>query len=142
MNFKKEPFVMFALIAAGMLVLAGCQTIRESNSRDKEEMLAAAGFQMKLAETPEQLANIEKMQQRKLVPHVKEGRNMYIYADAEFCHCVYVGTEENYQQYEGMVYQKELADQKQATAQMESENFINESAMMDWDVWGPWEPWR
>jgi len=135
MHFSKRKFSMFFLIVCGMVALTGCQTIRDSNARSKEETLAAAGFQMRQAQTPEQLANVQGMTQRKLIPHTKDGRLLYVYADAEACQCVYVGTEQNYQDYQKMVYQTNLADEQEATAEMNSETMFN------WGVWGPWGPW-
>ncbi|MEI6425628.1 MAG: hypothetical protein WCP55_25670, partial [Lentisphaerota bacterium] len=92
MYFPKLKFTVFSLIACSLVMLTGCQTIRDSNARSKEETLAAAGFQMKQAQTPEQMANIQRMSQRKLIPHTRDGKVMYVYADAEACQCVYVGT--------------------------------------------------
>lgn len=131
-QFLNRPVSVFFLIACGMVILTGCQTIRDSNAQAQEEMLAAAGFQIKQAQTPEQLANIQKMQQRKLVPHTRNGQVMYVYADAETCKCVYVGTEKNHQEYQKMAYKKELADEQQVTAE------LNREAMFDWGAWGPW----
>ena len=135
MNFFKGNVRMFFLILCGMVVLTGCQTIRDSNAKSKEEMLAAAGFQMKEAQTPEQLANVRNMPQRKLLPHTKDGQVMYVFADAEVCQCVYVGTEKSYQDYQKMVYQTDLADEQETTAAMNSE------AMIEWESWGTWGPW-
>ncbi len=135
MNFFKGNVRMFFLILCGMVVLTGCQTIRDSNAKSKEEMLAAAGFQMKEAQTPEQLANVRNMPQRKLLPHTKDGQVMYVFADAEVCQCVYVGTEKSYQDYQKMVYQTDLADEQETTAAMNSE------AMFEWESWGTWGPW-
>lgn len=135
MSFLKRQCPMFFLILCGMIALTGCQTIRDSNARSKEETLAAAGFQMKQAQTPEQLANVRNMPQRKLIPHTREGQVLYVYADAEACQCVYVGTEKNYQDYQRMVYQTELAEEQETTAELNSENRFN------WGVWGPWGPW-
>jgi hypothetical protein len=135
MHFSKRQSSIFFLIVGSMIVLTGCQTIRDSNARSKEEALAAAGFQMKQALTPEQLANVQSMPQRKLVPHTKDGQILYVFADAKSCQCVYVGTEKNYQEYQKMVYQKELADEQETTAEM------NNEAMFNWGAWGPWGPW-
>lgn len=132
MHFSKRNVSLCLLIVCGMAALVGCQTIRDSNARSKEETLAAAGFRMRQAQTPEQLANVQGMTQRKLIPHTRDGQLLYIYADAEACQCVYVGTEKNYQDYQRMVYQTELADEQEATAEMNSENMFN------WGVWGPW----
>jgi len=135
MHFSRRDISILFLVACGMVVLTGCQTIRDSNARSKEETLAAAGFQMKQALTPEQLANVQSMPQRKLIPHTREGQVMYVYADGEACQCVYVGTEKNYQDYQRMVYQTELADEQETTAE------LNNETMFNWGAWGPWGPW-
>ncbi len=135
MNFLKGNVRIFFLILCGMVVLTGCQTIRDSNAKSKEEMLAAAGFQMKEAQTPEQLANVRNMPQRKLLSHTKDGQVMYVFADAEVCQCVYVGTEKSYQDYQKMVYQTNLADEQETTAAM------NNDSMFEWESWGTWGPW-
>jgi len=119
-------FIVCSVMAAG-----GCQTIRNSKAASEEKMLAAAGFQMKQAQTPEQLADLKNMPQRKLIPHTKDGQVMYVYADAELSQCVYVGTENNYQRYQNMVFQQQLAD----------EQSMNNADYLDWEVWGPWGPW-
>jgi len=134
MHFSKRQSSMFFLIVCGVVVLTGCQTIRDSNAKSQEEMLAAAGFQMKQAQTPEQLANVQSMPQRKLVPHTRNDQVMYVYADAEACRCVYIGTEKNYQDYQKMVYQTQLADEQETTAE------LNNASMFNWSVWGPWGP--
>jgi hypothetical protein len=126
---------MFFLIAFGVIALTGCQTIRDSNAKSKEEMLAAAGFRMRQAQTPEQLTNLQNMPQRQLLPHTKDGQVVYLYADAEVCQCVYAGSETNYQDYQKMVYQTDLADEQETTAELNNETSFN------WGVWGPWGPW-
>ena len=135
MDFLKRPFSVLFLIVCGVIVFSGCQTIRDSNARSKEETLAAAGFRMRQALTPEQLTNVQGMPQRKLIPHTLNGQILYVYADAEACQCVYVGTEKNYQDYQRMVYQTELADEQETTAE------LNNETMFNWGVWGPWEAW-
>ncbi len=131
----KQSWAGFSLAIFFLALLAGCQTIENENAASAEQMLAAAGFQMKLAETPEQLANLQQMTQRKLVPHTKDGQTLYVYADADYCKCVYVGNEKNNQEYQKMSFQKDLADEKETTA------LLNEDASMNWGFWGPWGPW-
>jgi hypothetical protein len=141
MNLIKERFVMFVAIALGMTLLAGCQTIQNNNTMSKEQMLETAGFQRKTAQTPEQLANVQSMLQRQVFSRMKDGQKMYVYADGVVCQCVYVGTEDNFQQYMQISAQQQQAENQETTAEVNHEDFINESAMMDWDVWGAWEPW-
>jgi hypothetical protein len=68
-----------------VLALAACQTIENEQAQDTEQLLAAAGFHMKEASTPEQLANLQAMTQRQIVIHNPDGQLRYVYADAEDC---------------------------------------------------------
>jgi len=112
-----------------------CASIQNSEAIKTERVLAAAGFQMRLADTPEKLAKVEAMTQRKLVPHEKDGETMFVYADATACKCVYAGTQQAHQRYQQLAIQQKLAKQAENTAAM------NQDSAMDWDGWGGWGPW-
>ena len=112
-----------------------CASIQNSEAIKTERVLAAAGFQMRLANTPEKLAKVAAMTQRKLVPHEKDGETMFVYADATACKCVYVGTQQAHQRYQQLAIQQKLAKQAENTAAM------NQDSAMDWDGWGGWGPW-
>ena len=56
-----------------------------------EDTLSAAGFQMKIADTPKKMALLKSMTQNKIIIHPKNGTNYYIYADAAGCQCIYGG---------------------------------------------------
>lgn len=108
-------------------LLASCQAIERSEAENTEQLLAAAGFHMKEATTPEQLAQLDKLTQRKVVVHQQDGQPRYVYADAKDCKCVYVGNEKSYDDYQKLSTQQEIAEE-------------NADAAMDWDMWGPY-PW-
>ena len=127
MKFTRFPFV-----AAIVIMLASCAS---QEARDTEDMLAAAGFQVKYAQTPEQIANLKELTQRKLVAHPEDGGARYVYADAAGCKCVYAGDEKAYQAYEKMVVKERVAEQQEMAAEM------NEDAAMNWGAWGSWEPY-
>ena len=112
-----------------------CALIQNSEAIKTERVLAAAGFQMRLANTPEKLAKVAAMTQRKLVPHEKDGETMFVYADATACKCVYAGTQQAHQRYQQLAIQQKLAKQAENTAAM------NQDSAMDWDGWGGWGPW-
>jgi hypothetical protein len=114
-----------AALSGLMLAVAGCQAIENEEAEDTEQLLAAAGFHMKEASTPEQLANLQAMTQRKIVIQDQDGQTRYVYADAEDCKCVYVGNERNYDEYQRLSLREEIAED-------------NLDASMDWDMWGPW----
>jgi hypothetical protein len=120
---------LLALVPAlALVVLAGCAALRQSDAMDMERSLAAAGFQMKMANTPKRLAQVESLPQRKLtrVPYRDESR--FVYADEQFCKCVYVGTEAAYDRYQRLEIKQKIAEEKL-------------EASMNWDDWGVWGPW-
>ena len=100
---------MLALIVA--LPLAGCAAIQRSEAKDKEQLLAAAGFQAKPADTPEKLANLRTMPPRQLVSQSKNGKFVYSYADPDYCQCLYVGGPTEYSAYQRLAAQKEIAEE-------------------------------
>ena len=115
-------------------LLAACAAMEANQAMETEQLLAAAGFQVKLADTPDKLAHAQTLTQHKLVPHQKDGSVYYVYADATTCKCVYWGNEESYQRYQQLAFQREIADEQRMAAQM------NENAAMNWGMWGagPW----
>jgi hypothetical protein len=115
--------VMLAFIVA--LPLTGCAAIQRSEAKDTEQLLAAAGFQAKPAETPEKLTNLRTMPPRQLVSRAKDGSMVYTYADPDYCQCLYVGGPKEYSAYQRLTVEKEIAQERL-------------DAAMDWDMWGPW----
>jgi hypothetical protein len=113
------------LLSVPVFALAACQTIENEQAQDTEQSLAAAGFQMKEATTPAQLANLQAMTQRKVVIHHQDGQLRYVYADAADCKCVYVGNQRNYDEYQRLSVKEEIAQE-------------NMDASLDWGMWGPW----
>ena len=102
----------FLTASIALLALPGCATFQRADAMDKERTLAAAGFRMKLADTPERLSQIEGLPQRKLarVPAGSELR--FVYADSNYCKCLYVGTEDAYDRYQALAIEKKIADER------------------------------
>ena len=123
---------MPALAMLGALGLAGCAMMERQEATDVEQMLSAAGFQMKYANTPEKLAHLQTLTQMKLVPHTDGDRTRFVYADAKYCKCVFAGDQDAYQRYQQLALQKSIADEQRQAAMM------NEDAAMNWGMWGPW----
>jgi hypothetical protein len=142
-KFSEEPFAVktknnparsqlaavagIALLTAGLF---GCASMEADQARSTEQLLAAAGFKIKLADTPDKLAHLKTLTQNKLVPHDKDGQTMFIYADATTCQCLYIGNQDVYQRYQQLALQKKIADDQRIAAQM------NENAAMNWGMWG------
>ncbi|MDG4561175.1 MAG: hypothetical protein P9E88_07785 [Candidatus Competibacter sp.] len=124
---KALPSWVFA--ATFTIALVGCAAIQKDNTQTTEQTLSAAGFQMKLADTPAKLTQLQGLPQRKLVPQQQNGAIRYVYVDAQYCQCVYAGTETNYQEYQKLALQRQIALEEVSAAQMDT---------MDWEMWGPW----
>ena len=124
---KALPSWVFA--ATFTVALVGCAAIQKDNTQTTDQTLSAAGFQMKLADTPAKLAQLQGLPQRKLVPQQQNGAIRYVYVDAQYCQCVYAGTETNYQEYQKLALQRQIALEEVSAAQMDT---------MDWEMWGPW----
>jgi len=131
----EKPIGLISLLAVLLFVLGGCAALQNQQAMDTERLLSAAGFQMKLADTPEKMAHLKTLTQRKLVPHERDDKIYYVYADANECQCIYVGTEKAYQRYQKLALKKQIAEERLNAAEM------NENAAMDWGMWGPWGPW-
>jgi len=116
------------LVTAGLaLAVAGCASQQQLVGQ-KEDLLAAAGFRVRVADTPQRLAAMKSLPPNKFVTSVRDGRPIYKYADPLVCRCVYFGTQQNWDAYRQEVLAQQLANEAQMTA------FMNEQA---WD-WGPW----
>ena len=112
--------------------LAGCAAIERHEAGQTEQLLAAAGFQMRPADTPAKLADVERQQQHKVVRHERDGEATYVYADAADCKCLYTGDQASYDQFQKLQVQENVASQEIMAAEM------NQQAAMDWETWGPW----
>ena len=125
--------VLMSLVGLLALAAPGCR----SAALDQERLLAAAGFQMKFADTPEKKQQIAALPQRKLVPVPPgEGGNpKFVWADLEYCNCMYAGTEQAYDRYQKLAAKQRIANEQLAAAE------DAQDAEMNWELWGPWGPW-
>ena len=120
-------------IAVGMcVVVGGCAAMRAEEARSTEQLLAAAGFEVKLADSPERMARLNAMPQDTLVIHDFGGEARYTYADAAGCQCLYAGGQDAYDAFQKLNQERQIAEMNQEAAMM------NDDAAMDWGMWGPW----
>lgn len=135
---KRTNVKLFAVVFVIALALAGCATVEKDTAMDTERLLAASGFQMRLADTPQKLDKIKTMTQKKLIRHQRNGTSDYIYADATGCKCLYAGTEKAFNKFKNLAAERLSAD---------AANARDEDVKIDWDVWGgepgsTWQYWE
>ena len=84
------------LLAVPALVGAGCATLHRYQASQTEQVLTAAGFQRRPADTPE----LRSVPPYRITSRTQGGNVVYTYADPDNCHCVYVGGQNEYSEYE------------------------------------------
>jgi hypothetical protein len=126
------PLAAFVLSA---VALGACETIQQRVAQ-KEDALAAAGFEIKPANTPERETMLKRLPPNKFVQRSHGDTTHYVYADPLVCNCLYVGTQQAYDILKEHEREQHLADENQMTAQTYSDSTWN------WGAWGPWEHGR
>lgn len=125
-----------ALLGGTALALAGCASpMQQAASRGN--LLAAAGFVQRPANTPRRRAEMARLPPNRVVRTVHHDKVVYLYADPLVCDCLYIGNQHAWSHYQRELLQLHLSSQRLAAAQM------NENAAMPW-AWGHWGPgwWR
>jgi hypothetical protein len=119
------------VLAAAVLTLTGCATIRRDQAASTEELLVKAGFQIRPADNPERSHNLETMPPRKLVARSQHDKVSYTFADPYNCRCLYVGGAKEYSSYQRLVKEKRMEEER-----------LNDGEPMD-GLWGSldWHPW-
>jgi hypothetical protein len=123
----KKTIVTFLLL----LAFAGCATLQSDKTVNTEEILAAAGFKKKVADTPEKLADLKTRIQHRLVAYRHEDGDLrFVYADASGCKCMYAGKQKAYEKYQLLAVEKKIAEDKRIV--------VNENVggPFNWYMWG------
>jgi len=131
MNGKTYWLQSGAAVVASGLLLAACATAERDRAAEIEPLLLAAGFQKRVADTPQKLAHLQQLQPLKLVPHARQTSVYYVYADPNGCRCAYVGNEMAFEQYQGLVLKQTISQAKVSVTRED------EDSMMSWGSWGP-----
>ena len=137
MKSRQVFFRAIMIVAALGIASGGCAAKKAQIAMNTERMLHAAGFQVKIADTPEKLEMLKGLAQRKIVPYPKEGEMFYLYADAASCKCLYMGTADAYQRYIEFKVGQGIVDDHRKAARANA-NATTSYNMGVWGVWGPW----
>ena len=105
----REGGTVLVLALAAVMVLTGCATNRGSEASSTEEMLAAAGFVMRPADTAERQQRLAARPPYRLESHTQDGTVVYTYADPGGCKCLYLGGPKEYSEYQHLRLQRQIA---------------------------------
>lgn len=104
------------------IMVSGCASMTSS----KETMLQKAGFKQVPADTTKKMAHLGTLPDRKLISRMYQGQPYYVYADASYCKCMYVGRAPQYQAYQRLVKEQQ-ASEVEATANEEAREWETDS---------------
>jgi hypothetical protein len=129
---SKSNIILILLTAAGTILLAGCASMGSANT---ESLLSAAGFLVRTPQTPKQQQIYAALPPYKVERATVKGHVLYVYKD-EKAGVAYVGREQEYQRYQQLAVQQQIAQDQITAAEMER------AAAWQWyGAWGPRAFW-
>jgi len=134
MKIQKTRLIIVTIFvaAATTLFVAGCA---EMGSGNTTSLLSAAGFRARAPQTPKQQQMYAALPPYKVEHATVKGRSFYVYKD-EKAGVAYIGHEPEYQRYQQLCIQQQIAQDYYMAAQM------NTVYARGWyGAWGPGGLW-
>ena len=118
-----------AAALAAVLPFAASAAVSGRTMSRTEQMLAAAGFQAVPANTAERQADMAALPARRLIAQAEGDAFTYVYADPSGCDCLYLGNAADYQAYQRLALDRQIAWQNPYPSRYGS---------LNWDLWDPY----
>lgn len=128
----KVNIILIFAVAAATLVVAGCA---EMGSGNTTSLLSAAGFRARTPQTPKQQQMYAALPPYKVERATVKGHVFYVYKD-EKAGVAYVGREQEYQHYQQLAIQQQVAQDYYTAVAMD-----REAAFGWYGAWGPRAFW-
>ena len=119
---RTSNIFVFVATLAGTILLAGCASMTSANTKS---LLTAAGFRARAPQTPKQQQIYAALPPYQVQRATVNGKVFYVYKD-EKSGVAYVGREQEYQNYQQLAIQQQIAQNQIAAAEMEQQ------AALDW----------
>jgi hypothetical protein len=132
-TIRTPNIVIFLAAVAGTIFLAGCASMGSANT---ESLLTAAGFRARTPQTPKQQQIYAALPPYQVERATVPGKGtFYVYKD-EKSGLAYIGREQEYQRYQQLAVQQQIAQNYYMAAEMER------AAAWQWyGAWGPRAFW-
>jgi outer membrane biogenesis lipoprotein LolB len=121
-NLSKSNNILIFVAASAALFLTGCASMTSANT---ESLLSAAGFLVRTPQTPKQQQIYAALPPYKVHRATVNGKVFYVYKD-EKAGVAYVGREPQYQRYQQLAIQQQIAQDQYMAAEMDRQ------AALDW----------
>ena len=120
-TLRASNIVIFVASVAGAILLAGCAGMTSANT---ESLLSAAGFRVRTPQTPKQQQIYAALPPYQVERATVKGHVFYVYKD-EKTGVAYVGREQEYQRYQQLAIQQQLAHDRIIAAEMVKQAAFN-----------------
>jgi hypothetical protein len=121
-TISRTPNVaIFVATLVGAILLAGCAGMTSANT---ESLLSAAGFRVRTPQTPKQQQIYAALPPYKVERATVNGKVFYVYKD-EKSGVAYVGREPEYQQYQQLAIQQQIAQDQYMAAEMDRQSALD-----------------
>ena len=128
-DISKLSFIILLAAAAAALFIAGCAGVGSANTM---ALLSAAGFRARTPQTPNQQELYAALPPYHVERATVKGKGVfYVYKD-EKAGVAYVGREQEYQRYQQLAIQQQIAQDQYMAAQMQAD--------AAWGWYGAWGP--
>jgi hypothetical protein len=125
----KSNIILIGIAGAAAIVIAGCAEMGAGNTTS---LLSAAGFRARTPQTPQQQQIYASLPPYQVERATIKGKGVfYVYKD-EKAGVAYIGREQEYQRYQQLAIQQQIAQDRYMAAQME--------ATAAWQWYGAWGP--
>jgi hypothetical protein len=119
---RTSHIVILLATVAGAILLASCAGIGSANTTS---LLTAAGFRARTPQTPKQQQMYAALPPYQVQRATVKGQVFYVYKD-EKAGVAYIGREPEYQRYQQLAIQQQIAQNQIMAAEMEQQ------AALDW----------
>jgi len=126
----KKITSMFSIVCAAAVVVMACGCASNTSTKQKENMLSAAGFRAIAANSPQREEHLNSLPDDRLTVANLNGHSYFVFPDRSE-NVLFVGQEPQYQRYQRMRFENQLAEAQVTTAE------INDH----WAGWGAWGRW-
>ena len=102
---------LISLVLFITLIFFGCTMTPKAKSAQMEEILVAAGFKFKEANTPQKMERLKALPQEKFLRHQVDGKSYYLYADSAECKCLWKGDHTAFTRYRQLAQERKYESQ-------------------------------
>lgn len=127
---QRERVKNFVFLSLATAILVGCAAIERAERKSTEQLLAAAGFRILPANTPQRQASLGELKPYTIHRQIRGNYVYYVYPDS-VNNFAYFGDQAAYSRYQNLVIQQQISDQNMMAAQMAS-------MPGPWGGWGCW----